>query len=145
MPKGSGWIQKDGTQKQRAARFLQRTLGEGSKINPRQAYRGAETRTQNRYRPILEIRPAVPSNFVQRVEPCTENHPERCPPARPAEENNGPEIIDEPPIRPVPATIPLLQAPDNNQVEEVMVILNDLPDAFLNNWRILQERRRALN
>ena len=131
------------TEKQRAARFLRRTLGEGSRENPQQPYRRAEARAQNRYRPILEARPAVPSNFVQRVKP----EPRRRLPVRPAEQNNEPEIIiiDDPPIGPVPAAVPLPQAPGNDQIEEEVIIINDLPNDFLIELRNIEEQRRALN
>ena len=147
MPKGSR------TKKQRAARFLRRANeGEGAAnpprvnegegvVNPPRQNPGAGIRARNNYRPILEKRPTVPPTYIQRVESCTPPRPERRPPR---EENNEPEIIilEEPAIEPVPAAVPLPLLADNNQAENEVIIINELPQYFVNRREQLLRRGR---
>ena len=83
----------------------------------------------------------MPPTYIQRVEPCTPPRPERCPPR---EENNGPEIVilEEPPIEPVPAAVPLPLPADNNQAENDVIIIDELPQYFLNRWVNLPRQGR---
>ena len=137
------------TKKQRAARFLRRANeGEGAAnsprvnegegvVNPPRQNPGAGIHARNNYRPILERRPTVPPTYIQRVEPCTPRRP-------PREENDEPEIIilEEPAIEPVPAAVPPPLLADNNQAENEVIIINELPQEFVNLREQLLRRGR---